>query len=62
MLLYAGTAVCISLGGAFTSIKQEEWDSWWWMQRCGWFLLQIGQVCNTVKAYYSNPNPKKEPE
>jgi hypothetical protein len=56
MLLYAGNAICLAIGGAMFALDQKEWDAWWWAKRIGWMLLLLGQVCNTVKAFYSNPN------
>lgn len=59
MLLYVANAVALAIGGAMMALDQREWDSWWWMKKIGWGFLLIGNVTNTMKAFYSNstPNP-----
>lgn len=55
MLLYAFVSVCLAIGGACMAMDQKEWDAMWWMKKTGWLLLLLGNVGNTIKAYYSNP-------
>jgi hypothetical protein len=57
MLLYATISICASVGGAMFGLDQREWDSWWWMKRIGWCVLQCGAVGTTIKAFYSNSSP-----
>ena len=54
MLLYVGNSLAMCVGGACMSLDQTEWDSWWWIKKAGWAILLIGNVCNTMKAFYSN--------
>lgn len=60
MLLYAGTSACIVAGGAMVSMKPEEWANMSWMQQSGWTILLVGNVLNTIKAYYS-ASSKEQP-
>jgi hypothetical protein len=57
MLLYVGNAVALAVGGAMMALDQTEWDSWWWMKKIGWTLILLGNVFNTMKAFYSNSTP-----
>lgn len=57
MLLYVGTSVALAIGGSMFSLDQKEWDSWWWMKRAGWAFILLGNVFNTIKAFYSNSSP-----
>lgn len=57
MLLYVANAVALAIGGAMMTLDQKEWDAWWWMKRAGWIFMLLGNVTNTIKAFYSNPVP-----
>jgi hypothetical protein len=52
--------VAICIGGAMMALDQKEWDSWWWMKKAGWVLLLLGNVFNTMKAFYSNSSQVKD--
>jgi hypothetical protein len=58
MMLYVANAVALAIGGALMTLDQSEWNSWWWAKRVGWFFLLIGNVTNTIKAFYSNSSSK----
>lgn len=59
MLLYVTMTIALSIGQSMYDLKQEDWNTWWWMKRVGWVVILLGNVANTIKAFYSNSSPAK---
>lgn len=52
MLMFAIKSIALTTGSSMLSMGQEQWDSMWWMQQSAFWLMQIGNVGNTMHAFY----------
>jgi hypothetical protein len=57
-ILYVLVDIALSLGQSMSTMEKAQWDAMWWMQRAGFWFLQIGSAGLVLKAFYSSSNEK----
>lgn len=61
MLLYVTAGLCLNLSQSFMGMDKATWEHYWYMQKVGFWLAQVGNSALMIKAFYSGRSPSVKP-